>query len=982
MTYDIKDVPEGFFMRTLHLTEVTVVILALLLWFVPAVASAYPSAYEYRTRETEHFRISYHQGEEGLADYVVVLIEDIHSNLSPILDWKPGQKTEVLLVDHTDSSNGFSNVYPYNRLVLYMAPPGQDNALNDYDDWLRLLISHEYTHILQLDTKSGLVAVVNKIFGKTLNPNQQKPRWYSEGSAIWSESRMGAGGRNRSSFFEMYIRANFLEGRDLDISEWHAERHEWPYGNTVYLYGMKFMQYMADKTGDDTLAALGYLYGQRLIPYSLNTVMKQATDTDWLQLYDEWRAQLKSRYEEDRRRIEKLGLSHFELLTKGGPAHGSPLLHPSGSRMAFYFNDGKNSRNGWYFYDVKNGEKSLIVESDSGGAADFAPDGRRLVYSQAQNYQREYYYYDLFMHDLDRGETRRITTRKRAQEPDFHPDGSRIAYVSMQPGKSRLEILNLDHGGTEQPLPEELFEQVYQPRWSPDGKKLAFVARARFGFKDLYIMDMADNRVTNLSSDNAQDLTPSWSPDGRYLLWSSDRSGIFNIYAFDTRDGEVYQITNVITGAFEPQMNADASSLYFAHYSSDAFDLARMDIDRSRWMKAPAMPELRPKKEYNMKPVEYTDKEYSPFPSIYPKLWHPTWGEDAKGDTVGITTWGDDLTYRHSWQAEFDYGIESRAPTFGASYTTRIFAPSISMRFANTSYTLPEAALVGSKRVDQDESRYSGGISMSFPMAGRENRGRDTWTYSHGVSIGYSYSYTRLLNTYSYSPLENPPVFAENGFMSGLGVSWSYSNREGYPGYVGTSAGRSFYVSVSTQSDALGSDYNNIVASAGYAEFIANPWVDHHVLALKFNGGMGVSNYRERKIFYIGGPPERDIVSDLIRDERVSGSYVRGYRPYALGGDKYLMFNSEYRFVVWHIEKGIYTLPVFFRRLHLAPFFDAANVWSERLEAGETRMGVGGEVRLDMVFGYARPATIRIGYQVGLNEGGIHGFIMALDNLF
>ncbi len=956
----------------------TVFLLAL---FVTASLYAYPSSYEWRTRETEHFRITYHQGEEELVERVSRMIEEIHDNLSPILENEGRFKTEVLLVDHVDSPNGFANVYPYNKLVLYAVPPGHDSVLNDYDDWLRVLISHEYTHVLQMDKTAGLVTAINLIMGKTYHPNQYMPRWYTEGSAIWSESKLTAGGRNRSSYFDMFLRANFLEGKDTLISDWNSSRDQWPRGNMVYLYGMKFMQYMADKTGDDTYAALAYLYGQRVVPYALNTVMEQVADTNWMDLYDEWHAQLKGAYLEDKRRLERLGLTKFEKITMGGEAHNSPILHPGGKRLVFYHYDA-DSQPTWVSLDLETHKMTPLVEAVSNGGASFAPDGRRLVYAQPQNYDRAYYYYDLFVHDSVSGETKQITKRRRAREPSWHPDGSQIAYVAYTTAKSHLEVIDLDRGRTHEPLPRQLFDQVLLPRYSPDGRYLAFIGWKTGGFKDLYLLDTQTNQLAALTDDHNQDLTPAWSPDGRYLFWSSDRTGIFNIYAHDMQTGSKHQVTNVLTGAFSPMITPDGQRLYFAHYSSDAFDLAYMDLHENPWLPVPEVPEMRPAKNYAMKPVESKDYEYSPFPSVYPKLWHPTWGEDAKGDTLGVRLWGNDISYQHSWEAEFDYGIESKTPTFGASYTTRAFRPNLSMRFTHTSYSIKEAALIDSKRLDQDESRYAGAVSMGLPLAGLDYKGDTVSPYSHGISLGYSFSYTRLLNQYDYEPLLRKPLFAETGLSSGFSLSWNYSNRKGYPGHIGTAAGRSFYVSVRTASKVFGSDYENLSAAAGYSEYIANPWIEDHVLALKFMGGIGISDYAERQIFYLGGPPDQDIVSDLIRNERIYGNYVRGYEPLSISGNKYLMFKTEYRFVLWRIEKGVYTLPIFFRRLHFAPFFDAANAWSDRLEVDDTRMGVGGEFRLDIVVGYAQSITLRVGYQVGLNEGGIHGFIMALDNLF
>jgi len=63
--------------------------------------------------------------------------------------------------------------------------PTPRSTLNDYDDWLRGLIYHEYVHILHIDTVSGFSMWVNRIFGKNFTPNGALPKWYIEGIAVY-----------------------------------------------------------------------------------------------------------------------------------------------------------------------------------------------------------------------------------------------------------------------------------------------------------------------------------------------------------------------------------------------------------------------------------------------------------------------------------------------------------------------------------------------------------------------------------------------------------------------------------------------------------------------------------------------------------------------------------------------------------------------------------------------------------------------------
>ena len=965
-----------------------VVVVAVLLGAM-ASARALPSDYVWRTLETEHFRISYHQGLESMARQLARTAEAVYGELTVFLEWTPAAKTEIALVDHVDTPNGMVNVYPYNKMILYAVPPDGRSVLNDYDDWLRVLVAHEMTHVVYLDKKSGLPQVVNYVFGGMMHPNQYMPRWYTEACAVFDESLLSAAGRERSSLFEMFIRTDMLMGDFMEIDQISGSVDRWPRGNIPYLYGAKFMQYTADKYGNKTLTALGYLYGQRLVPLALNAVMKKVTGDTYIRLYDEWREQLRARYAADTKRLEALGLSEVHYLSDSGEEHGSPRLFPTGDRMLYFQDNGRPGERGWYVLDFRTDERKKLFEADEDGGADIAPDGRRIVSGQLAYYKNEYYYYDLYLYDRDRQETTRLTEGLRAREPSFSPDGRKVVFVKYEPGMSRLMLLDVDSRIVSE-LPRKLpFDQVFTPAWSPDGKRIAFTGWRLGGFKDLYLYDLENGQLSAVTEDRALDAAPNWSADGRTLFWSSDRTGIYNIYALDLEHKTVSQISNVLTGVFTPLVTPDNKRIYVSAYRPKGFDLAWIDLEKENVRPEPELIELRPAQDYRDPEVPYVDREYSPFPTLFPKLWEskplfwmPTLGTDYAGSTLGVLLRGEDIVGEHAWTLEFDVGLESGDPAAGLSYSYRGWFPKVGFRAAHSSYKLRNAGLKARERVDQDESRTSGSVYVDFPFRSREYHGDKTWVVSHNLNFGYNFAYTRLLNRYEYDPLETPPVFAETGLSSGLSLGWSYQNRRWYPGYVSTAEGRVLYLFVRGNTSVLGSEVNNLSVFGGYAEYIAIPGVEGHTLALRFSGGFGVSDWRHRSVYVLGGPPKIDIVDSIINNNRPGGDFVRGYKELSISGDKFFLAQTEYRFQVWRIERGLFTLPVFFRRVHAAPFFDFAYAWSGDFNLKKMKTGIGGELRFDVILGYFTPVTFRVGYQYGFASDGVNELFFGLDNIF
>ena len=108
-----------------------------------AGAQLVPNARWY-TIETKHFRVHFTRGLEsegrrGAADAERAFAE-LSSELKP-----PGGKVDLVIADNIDYVNGYATTFPSNRIVVYAHPPFDAPDLRNYDDWLRLVITHEIT---------------------------------------------------------------------------------------------------------------------------------------------------------------------------------------------------------------------------------------------------------------------------------------------------------------------------------------------------------------------------------------------------------------------------------------------------------------------------------------------------------------------------------------------------------------------------------------------------------------------------------------------------------------------------------------------------------------------------------------------------------------------------------------------------------------------------------------------------------------------
>ncbi|HEY3353395.1 MAG TPA: hypothetical protein VGQ83_09115, partial [Polyangia bacterium] len=441
----------------------------------------------WRTLETDHFAIHFHENERPVAERVAVVAERVHTVLAPHLKWQPRTRTHLVLTDDTDSPNGSATVLPYNLIRLFVTAPDSASVLNDHDDWMYGLIMHEYSHVLHLDNITGLPRLVNMILGKQWAPNQIQPRFIIEGLATYEESKRTTSGRIRSAIFDMYLRAAVLEGKLQRLDQiTNGAPLQWPQGTTAYLYGSSLMAFLADRYGDDVIARLSKEYGGSAnlstswVPFGLNKALRKVSGKDWVTIYAEWREHLVRRYDLQKAEAEARGLTPYRKVTTGAFNNDCPVFSADGARLLWVQDDG-TARARWMATPVAGhdpdrltlGRPERVRVLRSGGKLAVHPDGTRAANDEYSVVETVYGYTDLYEYDFGRGEYRALTHGARAREPAYAPDGSRIAFSQGDLGTSWLAAIPARGGDVEVLWRGARFSQVYTPAWSPDGKSVA-----------------------------------------------------------------------------------------------------------------------------------------------------------------------------------------------------------------------------------------------------------------------------------------------------------------------------------------------------------------------------------------------------------------------------------------------------------------------------------------------------------------------------
>ena len=546
-------------------------------------AAAYDPKLTWRVLKTPNFHIHFHGGEEQLATELANMAEDIYEEMSTELLWKPEQPTQVVLVDNTDSANGYATYLPMNTIVIFVTAPEGDSTLSLYEDWNDAIFTHELTHILHIDTVSGVPKSFRTLFGKIIAINGLAPAWIIEGQATLQETRHTNAGRGRASIPDMIKRVAVLENDFPRLGNLDGFQAKWPSGNLRYLFGQDLMQFIANNYGENVWTDWNHIYGGG-IPYVLPE--KTALSKPIHKLYEEWKTFTIDKYNKIRQKLEQEGTTQFQILTPKTQNCMGGQISPDGKSLVYSCNDPE--RGGSIYLANADGSNAKIEKRQTFSRYfSWRNDSQAYAYSGSRVVNRFNLYNDVYLRTLSKG-TQMLTQGKRARDPVFNPDGSRLLVVTNETQNNQLATLTVDqslHIHTQ----NTDHTQYSHPRYSPDGSRIA-VSVWKDGQRDIWLYTSEGKPVRRITHDKAIDIHPAWSADGKTLYFSSDRDGIYNIYAIDLDTEILYRTTNMLSGAFSPSPSPDGLHMIFTYYHSNGYGIARMPIERGQWKQQGSLP--------------------------------------------------------------------------------------------------------------------------------------------------------------------------------------------------------------------------------------------------------------------------------------------------------------------------------------------------------------------------------------------------------
>lgn len=897
--------------------------LAALLAAAPAQAAG-----PWFTLLTEHFAVHFPGGQEALAQRAAAIAEEVHPVLTRDTGYAPKKRTQLVLTDFTDLANGSASVTFDPTITVYLAVPsvasGYDSGFGGNEDWLRYVITHEYAHILHMDMHQGLPALVRRVFGTVpiaSTPNELMPMAFIEGYAVREETRLTRGGRGGSAYYEMFLRTAALDGRlfRMDQALGLYWLREWSPTANVYLYGDGFWQYIEDRFGSDKVVALNreFSTGRYL---GISFAIRKVLGVDMACLWQEWQADLTARYRRQADQVGAEGLTRTRAVTTGGYYHQAPAYSPDGALLA-YIAAGPSLEPAIRLRRMTGEDEQLVTGhfTDNSRLA-WSPDGTRLAYGRLE-YAGRQLRSDLYIYQLGSHRETRLTTGQRANDPAWSPDGRQVAFVSLESGRSVLKVVDIETNQVREVSSGSGLAQYGSPAWRPDGRVIAVGYKGEGDDWDIALVEVVTGRVERLWSDPAIDRNPAWTADGRYLLFDSDRSGINNIYAFDTVERGLFRLTNVLTGAFDPEPTPGGQSLAMMVYSSAGYDIHLTSLDRSSWVtvaapdpggeESGARPSIAPAVSAS------EPQRYRAWATLAPKFWLPVPYPGDGGVDLGVITAGQDALARTSYLAQlrYDRNLQSLAGSLDLDHRMYDEGPRLQLAVSRSGGLTEGPG--GEPPTSRDQ--YAAAVTWDYP--GTASR--------QGLTVGATATVEKALGTGEATRQTELSAQLDSSGTNGRDVR--SSQRES-----------SVLLSHETEGDSYGTA---LLVGVGQS------WSkdSYPRLAVALNAGVaknarGLSLGSSSDTFFLRG---------------VGAEHAHGDRGFTVTLEAIPLHQEP--------EVGYRDVPVFWNRLQGAAFLDFGTIYDGSTRVSASSVGWETRSRIDLLYGVA-PLVIKCGVAVPLDD--------------
>jgi Tol biopolymer transport system component len=381
---------------------------------------------------------------------------------------------------------------------------------------------------------------------------------------------------------DMVLRSYALDGNLLTWNEMGVFGKTSLGNESVYNQGFALTRYISQKYGEDKLEKISKAMG-KLTNFTIDAAFSDVLGKDGNEIYSEWKDYITKDY---KKRSEKVlsNLVEGDKIASEGFGNFYPVYSPDGTKFIYISNKYSDyfGLSGIYLYDLKTKKEKLLVSNVS-STVSWIPGTNKIIYSKlTENNPNWYNVHDLYCYDINNDEEKRLTYDQRANQPSVSHDGTRIVYLFEKDGTTNLGTVDINGKNFKRLTTFENGEQVYDPKFSNDDKYIVFDYSYREG-RDIAKIDTNGTGYKKIVSLPSDDRNPVFDKNGN-MVYCSDKTGIFNIYSMNLNTGETKQLTNVIGGAFMPDVS-NTGNIIYSGYTSKGFKIFQITPEEQNKVK-------------------------------------------------------------------------------------------------------------------------------------------------------------------------------------------------------------------------------------------------------------------------------------------------------------------------------------------------------------------------------------------------------------
>jgi hypothetical protein len=726
-----------------------------------------PPSLKWYQINTPHFRVLFPKGFDAQAQRMANTLEYIHEPESKTMGASP-RKISVVLQNQSSISNGFVSITP--RRSEFYAMPSQNYNFLGNNDWLNLLATHEYRHMVQFQHATrGFNRLLYYAFGNNVLAGMSyvaAPQWFWEGDAVATETAFTQSGRGRIPNFDLVFRTNLMEGRTFNYHKQYLRsyKHNIP---DHYKLGYHMVSYLRRKTNNPDVweNITRRSWNVPFIPFTFSNSIKKETGLYVNGLYREMAADLKKQWQAQ---LDTTVLTSFEKInprtTRAYTDYRFPQELEDGSILAQKSGIGDIET----LVTIKNGvEKKVYVQGIINDAAMLSATNSRVVWNEFRFDPRWRIknYSAIVGYDLGSKTKRVIATKGRYAAAAISLDGYQVATVETKTDyQTKLVVLDYISGKVIREFDNPSNDFISMPRFTQDGKEIVALktnkqgkAMARFN-----VESGSEKNITDFTDENVGHPVPH----GKYVLYNSPISGIDNIYSLDTETNQRYQITSSKYASYNPCVSRDGKTIYYNEQGKDGLDIVKIAFDPSTWkvwtrktqpstffnhlVEQEGMPNLLS----NIPTDTLKVKRYSKLKGIInPYSWGTYFSNSLSQANVGISS--RDLLSTTTINAGYSYDITERTGNWVAGVSYQALFPIIDVQVTSGERELKTGVFGRDVKFKWNEAGLKAGLRVPLVLTRSK--------YFSEIEIGNSFGLTK---TSSFSN-----EISENGNVISTGTS-------------------------------------------------------------------------------------------------------------------------------------------------------------------------------------------------------------------